>query len=54
MALAKEALRAGASSVGDIAMSIGFQSASAFSTAFTKAVGCSPTRFHTREIARQV
>ena len=49
MALAKEALRAGASSVGDIAMSIGFQSASAFSTAFTKAVGCSPTRFHARE-----
>jgi len=48
MALARDALRAGTSSVGEIGMSIGFQSQSAFSTAFTKAVGCSPTRFQSR------
>lgn len=45
MALAKDALRAGTRSVGEIALSVGFQSPSAFSTAFTRAVGCSPTRF---------
>jgi AraC-like DNA-binding protein len=45
MALAKDALSLGAKSVGAIALSIGFQSSSAFTTAFTRAVGCSPTRF---------
>jgi AraC-like DNA-binding protein len=45
LALAKDELRTGAKSVGEIAQAIGFQSSSAFSTAFTRAVGCSPKRF---------
>ena len=45
MALAKDELRRGVRSVGEIGLAIGFQSASAFSTAFTRAVGCSPKRF---------
>lgn len=45
MALAKDALRHGTQSIGEIAFAVGFQSASAFTTAFTRAVGCSPGRF---------
>jgi AraC-like DNA-binding protein len=45
MALAKEALRSGTTRIEEIAFSIGYKSASAFSTAFTHAVGCSPSRF---------
>lgn len=45
MALAKDALSRGTRSVGEIAFDIGFQSPSAFTTAFTRVVGCSPTRF---------
>jgi AraC-like DNA-binding protein len=45
MALAKDELSRGTRSVGEIAFAIGFQSPSAFTTAFTRAVGCSPTRF---------
>ncbi len=45
MALAKDALRCGERSSGEIAYAIGFKSPSAFSTAFTRAVGCSPKRF---------
>lgn len=45
IALAKDELRRGARSSGDIALAVGFQSSSAFSTAFTRAVGISPTRF---------
>lgn len=45
MALAKDALRSGKQSIGQIAFAIGFQSQSAFSTAFTRAVGCSPRQF---------
>jgi AraC-like DNA-binding protein len=45
MALAKDDLRRGARSIGEIALAIGFQSSSAFSTAFTRVVGCSPKRF---------
>jgi AraC-like DNA-binding protein len=45
MALAKDALRSGTQTIGQIAVAIGFQSQSAFSTAFTRAVGCSPKRF---------
>jgi AraC-like DNA-binding protein len=45
IALAKDQLRTGASSIGEIALAIGFQSGSAFSTAFTRAVGCSPKHF---------
>ncbi len=45
IALAKDELRHGTRTIGEIAQSVGFQSASAFSTAFTRAVGCSPRRF---------
>ncbi len=45
MALAKDKLRQGKQSIGEIALAIGFQSASAFSTAFTRAAGCSPRHF---------
>jgi AraC-like DNA-binding protein len=45
MMLAKDELRHGSRSIGEIALAIGFQSSSAFSTAFTKAVGCSPRKF---------
>lgn len=45
MALAKEALKSGTAKIEEIAFSIGYKSASAFSTAFTQAVGCSPSRF---------
>lgn len=45
MALAKDALRLGARSIGEIALDLGFQSSSAFSTAFTRIAGCSPKRF---------
>ena len=45
IALAKDHLTRGTKSITDIAFTIGFQSSSAFSTAFTRAVGCSPRRF---------
>jgi AraC-like DNA-binding protein len=45
MALAKDQLRSGTRSVGEIALAIGFQSSSAFTTAFTRIVGCPPTQF---------
>ena len=45
MAIAKDELRRGVSSIGEIALAVGFQSGSAFSTAFTRAVGCSPRQF---------
>lgn len=45
MALAKHELSCGTKSIGEIAFAIGFQSPSAFTTAFTRAVGCSPTQF---------
>jgi AraC-like DNA-binding protein len=45
MALAKEELRLGKKRVAEIAFTIGFQSSSAFTTAFKRVVGCSPTRF---------
>lgn len=45
MTLAKNELRLGRRSIGEIALAIGFQSSSAFSTAFTKAMGCSPREF---------
>jgi AraC-like DNA-binding protein len=45
IALAKDELRLGTRSVGEIAFTVGFQSSSAFSTAFTRAVGCSPKQF---------
>jgi AraC-like DNA-binding protein len=45
MTLARDELKYGAKSIGDIALAIGFQSSSAFSTAFTKATGHSPSQF---------
>lgn len=45
IALAKDELCRGARTVAEIALSTGFQSASAFSTAFSRAVGFSPRRF---------
>jgi AraC-like DNA-binding protein len=45
MALAKDELRRGTRSIGEIAFDVGFQSASAFSTAFSRVVGCSPKRY---------
>ena len=45
MAVAKDELRMGQRSVAEIALLVGFQSGAAFSTAFTRAVGCSPSSF---------
>lgn len=45
MALAKDALVHGTKSLERIADDIGYESASAFSTAFRKRLGCSPGRF---------
>jgi AraC-like DNA-binding protein len=45
IALAKQALLNGAKSLDRIADDIGYESASAFSTAFSKRLGCSPGRF---------
>ena len=48
MALAKDDLRRGTRSIGEVALAIGFQSGSAFSTAFKRNVGCSPRQFAER------
>lgn len=45
MALAKDALMRGAKTLDRIADEIGYESASAFSTAFRKRLGCSPGRY---------
>ena len=45
MAVAKDELLRGQRRVAEIALLVGYQSGDAFSTAFTRAVGCSPTRF---------
>lgn len=45
MAVAKDALRRSHKSIGEIGLAIGFQSPSAFSTAFTRFTGISPTAF---------
>jgi AraC-like DNA-binding protein len=50
IALAKDELCCGTKAIGEIALSVGFQSSSAFSTAFTRAVGCSPKRFAVRRV----
>jgi AraC-like DNA-binding protein len=46
--LAKDELRQGTRSIGEIALAIGFRSSSAFSTAFSQAAGCSQKQFLTR------
>jgi AraC-like DNA-binding protein len=45
MALAKDVLRSGGATIGEIGLELGFQSSSAFSTAFSRIVGCSPKQF---------
>lgn len=45
IAIAKNALLSGAKTLDRIAEEIGYESASAFSTAFRKRIGCSPGRF---------
>ncbi len=54
MALAKEALKSGTARVEEIAFSIGYKSASAFSTAFTHAVGCSPSALRRKRVALRI
>lgn len=48
IALAKDALRSTNRSLSEIAGMIGYQSASAFSTAFSRVVGCPPARYGAR------
>lgn len=48
IALARDQLTRGTKNVREIALSVGFHSSSAFSTAFTRAVGCPPKRFANR------
>jgi len=45
MALAKDALRLKDARVEQVAFACGYNSASAFSTAFTRSVGCPPARY---------
>lgn len=45
LAIAKDALRRERPPLAELAERIGYQSASAFSTAFTREVGCSPSAF---------
>jgi AraC-like DNA-binding protein len=49
MALAKDMLRRERPPLADVAERIGYQSASAFSTAFTRLSGCSPSEFARQE-----
>ncbi|CAB3810959.1 IS5 family transposase IS4811 [Paraburkholderia fynbosensis] len=52
MALAKDALRFTSRPLIEIASATGYGSASAFSTAFSRAVGCSPARYANRKKSR--
>lgn len=45
VALAKDMLRREGSSLAEVAERVGYQSASAFSTAFTRLTGRSPSQF---------
>ncbi|GAA3760078.1 AraC family transcriptional regulator [Terriglobus aquaticus] len=45
IAIAKDKLRYGTQTIGEIALAVGFQSSSAFSTAFRRVAGCSPKQF---------
>jgi AraC-like DNA-binding protein len=45
MAVAKDALRFGNRRLGEVARACGYESVSAFSTAFTRTVGCPPSRY---------
>ena len=48
IALAKDQLRSGTESIGEIAFAVGFQSSSAFSTAFSRVAGMSPKSYGER------
>jgi AraC-like DNA-binding protein len=48
MALAKEVLRTERPAIGQLAQRVGYQSATAFTTAFTRVAGCSPTEYARR------
>lgn len=48
MALAKDALRNGRATLDEIAETVGYRSASAFSTAFSRRVGCPPSDYAVR------
>lgn len=50
MALAKDALLHGRGTLEEIALAIGYQSASAFSTAFSQRVGCPPSEYAGRAV----
>lgn len=45
MAIAKDMLRRERPPLADVAERVGYQSASAFSTAFSRLAGCSPSEF---------
>jgi AraC-like DNA-binding protein len=49
MVLAKDLLRAGHLSTARVAQRVGYRSASAFTVAFTRAAGCTPTEFTRRQ-----
>lgn len=51
MALAKDALLHGRGTLEEIALRIGYQSASAFSSAFSQKVGCPPSEYARRMVA---
>ncbi|MDP9563313.1 UNVERIFIED_ORG: AraC-like DNA-binding protein [Rhizobium nepotum] len=53
IAIAKDALLSGGKSLDRIADEIGYESASAFSTAFSKRLGCSPGRFGRELVANR-
>jgi AraC-like DNA-binding protein len=52
MSLAKDALRTGDRPVGELAFAFGYESESAFSTAFRREVGCSPRAYRIRTAKR--
>ncbi|MBY2907708.1 AraC family transcriptional regulator [Rhizobium leguminosarum] len=53
IALAKHELMAGTKSVSEVAFQVGFQSSSAFSSAFTREVGTPPTQFARGQMFRE-
>jgi AraC-like DNA-binding protein len=52
IATAIDELRQGKRSIAEIAFAVGFQSASAFSTAFSRRVGCAPGQFASQRLAQ--
>ena len=52
MGLARDALRRGTHSISELTRATGYESESAFSTAFSRVVGTSPTQFRNRPMSR--